>query len=194
MAGTTGPSTPEARAAAPAVVDASVLAGHPIFRDGPPAAVSGGFGEETCIACHFGTADENDPSGSVELAGVPDAYTPGERYTLSVTVTRPGLSAGGFQLAARFRDDGLQAGALAAGAEDGERVGFTEHREVTYAHHRLAGVIPVSADANRWTLEWTAPTSGAPVVLHLTGVAGDGDESQFGDHVFSTFVETAPGG
>lgn len=184
-----GPSAPAATAAQ-ASGDTPWWGGHPAFRDGPPARVSGGFGEETCVACHFGTAAENDPSGHLEITGVPEGYLPGESYTLTATLKRPGMAAGGFQLTARFQEDGSQAGELSPGDSDKARVGFTTEREVVYAHHLLPGIAPTAADANRWTLLWTAPESRAPVVFHLVGVAGDGDESQFGDYVFTATAES----
>lgn len=190
-----GPSAPEASAAQLFSDRASgsppSWGGHPTFRDGPPARVSGGFGEETCIACHFGTAAENDPSGRLEITGVPEGYVPGGTYTLTATLKRPGMAAGGFQLTARFQEDGSQAGELSPGDSDGARVGFTTEREVVYAHHLLPGIALTDADVNRWTLLWTAPESRAPVVFHLVGVAGDGDESQFGDYVFTATAESA---
>lgn len=190
-----GPTAPVASAAQafPARASGSPPSwqGHPTFRDGPPARVSGGFGEETCIACHFGSAAENDPSGGLEIAGVPEGYTPGESYTVTVTLTRPGMVAGGFQLTSRFQEDGRQAGELSPGENDQARVGFTTEREVVYAHHLLPGITPTAADANRWTLRWKAPESGGTVVFHLVGVAGDGDESQFGDYVFTATAKSA---
>lgn len=180
---------PAARAdAAPPEAEWPASHGAAAFKDGPPARVSGGFGEESCSACHFGM-EENDPSGKVEVAGLPERYTPGAVYTIEATLRRPGLAAAGFQLTARFQEDGGQAGALEAGEGDGARVGLTTEREVVYAHHLLPGIVVPDDGVGRWTLVWTAPESGAPVVFHLAGVAADGDDSQFGDHVFTTSVE-----
>ena len=53
----------------------------------------------------------------------PRRLRPGERYTLTVTLTRAGMKRAGFQLAARFKDSGAQAGTLAPGPGDAERVG-----------------------------------------------------------------------
>jgi hypothetical protein len=184
------PQAPAAIAAAPAGAETAPWGGHPPFRDGPPAQVSGGFGEDTCSACHFGTAEDNDPSGSLEIGGIPAGYTPGESYLLTVSLKRHGLAAGGFQLTARFQDDGTQAGSLAAGSDaEALRLGILTDREVQYAHHLLPGIEPAGTGANSWTLRWTAPEAGRVVVFHAAAVAADGDESQFGDYVFTTSGE-----
>ena len=73
------------------------------FRDGPPAAVTGGFGEDSCLACHFENA-LNEPGGSLVLSGLPDSYEPGNEYALSLTLERPALRVAGFQLSARMAD------------------------------------------------------------------------------------------
>ena len=57
--------------------------------------------------------------GRVTIEGVPATFAPGERYTLTITLTRAGMKLAGFQLAARFKDSGAQAGTLAPGPGDG---------------------------------------------------------------------------
>ena len=59
----------------------SLLALH--FRDGPPARVTGGFGEDSCLACHSGKA-LNEAGGRLTLSGFPEMYVPGARYELEL--------------------------------------------------------------------------------------------------------------
>ena len=62
------------------------------YVDGPPPAHAGGFGGDTCHACHF----ENDldaPGGSLTLRGVPEAFEPSATYRITVALERPGWSA-----------------------------------------------------------------------------------------------------
>jgi len=163
------------------------------YPDAPPAGFSGGFGESTCHACHF-TAEPNSGPGSVELIGLPEAYEPDQRYAITVQLVRPGLVLGGFQLTARYAETGAQAGTLEAAPEDAERVGVTVNRDVAYAHHRLPGTIPVSTDTARWTILWTAPGEGAGSVLfHVAANAADGDESTYGDVIFTAESAIAAG-
>ena len=66
---------------------------------GPPTARTGAPGEQTCAlsGCHTSNALNSGP-GSVTITGVPDNYTPGQDYTITVTVaTFAGRSRFGFQ-------------------------------------------------------------------------------------------------
>ena len=160
----------------------ALLALH--FRDGPPARVTGGFGEDSCAACHFGSAP-NDAAGKLTLEGLPERLTPGATYALEVALTRPGLATGGFQLAIRNAADRTQAGRIAVPAQEEERVAILEERGVQSAQHRLAKVPAAGADSLRWKLSWTAPEQAGPVTVHVAAVAGDGDESQAGDFAYT---------
>jgi len=158
----------------------TLLALH--FRDGPPARVTGGFGEDSCLACHFGNAP-NDDAGKLTLSGISERYEPGSIYELEVALSRPGMKAGGFQLAIRNADDRMPAGRIAVPAEEKSRVGVLEERGVQFAQHRLAEA-PAS-DEVQWKLSWTAPETPRRVTIHVAAVAGDGDESQAGDFVYT---------
>ena len=82
------------------------------FKEGPYPNVTGGFGEQSCHLCHLDNPI-NAPGGSVELSGVPPIYLAGERYSITVTLSREGLRRGGFEIAARYasgRQKGRQAG------------------------------------------------------------------------------------
>jgi hypothetical protein len=160
----------------------ALLALH--FRDGPPARVTGGFGEDSCAACHFGNAP-NDKNGKLTLKGLPERLTPGAKYALEVALMRPGLAAGGFQLAIRNANDRAQAGRITVPAQEAERVAIWEERGVQFAQHRLAEAPAAGADSLRWRLSWTAPEQAGRVTAHVAAVAGDGDESQAGDFVYT---------
>ncbi|MGH8251952.1 MAG: choice-of-anchor V domain-containing protein [Steroidobacteraceae bacterium] len=154
------------------------------FRDGPPARVTGGFGEDSCLACHSGNP-LNESTGQLALSGFPKTYRPGATYELELTLSRPTtLTAAGFQLALRLADGKTQAGTLRASLEDDPRVGMLEEGGVQFAHHRLAEVSPPESDTVRWQLTWTAPEGAEPVAMHAAAVAGDGDDSQLGDFVY----------
>ena len=97
-----------------------VVAPH-AYAEGAPPGFSGGFKEESCHACHF-HEELNAGGGRVTIEGVPASFEAGQRYTLSVTLTRAGMKRTGFQLATRLKDTGAQAGTLAPGPGEGERV------------------------------------------------------------------------
>ena len=177
-------------AAAVLATTVRLVASH-AYADGAPPGFSGGFKEESCHACHF-HAEPNTPPGGVTIEGAPARFAPGERYTLTITLRRPGLKLAGFQLAARFTDTGAQAGSLAPAAGDGGRVGVEVQGDVQYAGQKKAGTAVGGADAAQWTIEWTAPSRGGPVIFHVSANAADGNNRADGDYVYTASVESGP--
>ncbi|MGH9200319.1 MAG: choice-of-anchor V domain-containing protein [Vicinamibacterales bacterium] len=170
------------------------LVASPAYAEGAPPGFSGGFKEESCHACHF-HAEPNSGPGRVAIEGLPARFVAGERYTLIVTLTRTGMKRAGFQLTARFKDGGAQAGALAPGPDERERVGVVIQSGVEYAGQKKEGSSVGVADAVRWTIQWTAPAAGGgPVVFNVAANAADGNESADGDFVYTTSAESAPPG
>jgi hypothetical protein len=162
-----------------------------VYADGAPPGFSGGFGEQSCHACHFHEAVNSAP-GRVALTGVPDRYVAGGRYPLTVTFTRAGMRTGGFQLTARFADGGAQAGTLQPAAGDEKRVKVERPEAIEYAGQRRAGAQPVADDGLRWTLVWTAPSTGGAVQFHVAANAGNNDETVEGDFVYTTSAKADP--
>jgi hypothetical protein len=161
------------------------------YADGAPTGFSGAFGEDSCHACHF-DAEVNAKPGAVTIAGVPERFRSGERYELTVTLTRPGIAIGGFQLTARFKDGGAQAGLLAPAPGEEARLGVEVRGDVQYAGQRRPGTALVAADTARWAVLWTAPAAGADVVFHAAANAADSDDSASGDYVYTAAREARP--
>jgi hypothetical protein len=167
-----------------------LVAAH-AYADGAPAGFAGGFKEDTCRACHF-DADLNSGGGRVTIEGVPAKFVAKQRYTLTVTLTRTGMKRGGFQLAARFKDTGAQAGTLAPAAIDRDRVGTSSDAGVQYINQKAAGTSVGQDGTARWVIEWTAPQRGGTVVFHVSANAANGNESADGDFVYTAVLESAP--
>lgn len=177
-------------AAAALAATLRLVASH-AYAEGAPPGFSGGFKEDTCHACHF-HEEPNASPGRVTLDGVPTSFAAGERYTLTVTLTRPGMKRAGFQLTARFEADGAQAGTLAPGAREGERLGIESSGSVQYAGQKKPGSEAGAGDQARWTIEWTAPASGGAVVFHVAANAADGNGNAEGDFVYTASAVSAP--
>lgn len=158
------------------------------YRDGPPAGFSGGFGEDHCQACHFGDKVNANP-GRLRISA-PERYSPGRTYTVTISLTRPGMAIGGFQLTARFADDSTQAGTLAPADGQQNRIKVLTDRGVQYAYHSRPGTDLTAADAVRWTLQWTAPAGRRVVLFHVAANAANGDDSQSGDFVYTSRVRS----
>jgi hypothetical protein len=168
---------------------------HTPMRDQPPLAHTGGFGEPTCVACHFDAA-LNDSAGAVTIDGVPARYQPGTRYRLTISVRHPALKLAGFELAARFAtgpDSAKQAGVLSA-TDDRAAVTAGDVGGVQYAHHLRSGTTPLSPGLGRWTVEWVAPSAGSgPIVMHVAANAADDNDSPLGDYIFARSVSIPTG-
>jgi hypothetical protein len=162
------------------------------YMDGAPAGFSGGFGEESCHACHFHNALDSGP-GRAALAGIPERFEPDETYLVTVTLTRPEMKLGGFQLTARFKDGGAQAGTLSPAPGEEDRVGIVAQDAVQYASQRRKGTALTEANTAAWRLMWTAPRADGPVVFHVAANAANGDETAEGDFVHTHSVESTPG-
>lgn len=169
-----------------AALVALLLAAAPAraYLDGPPAGHTGGFGEPTCHRCHF-DQPLDEPAGRLDVEGFPEAFEPGRRYELRVTLSRPGMARGGFQLALRFAAGdpaGRPAGRLTAG--EGAEV-VEGPTGVPYARQARGGTAAPAGGSFQWTVEWEAPPdSGGEVVLHLAANAANGDDSELGDFVY----------
>lgn len=154
---------------------------------------TGGFGEMTCQQCHWENP-LNDPPGRLTLDGIPETYTPGEQYLITLTLARPGLGRAGFQLAAREEgidmNSGSDAGELRDADGRSERV-QDDRKRVTYLQHSPAATDPRAPGAATWTFTWTAPPEGA-VVFHAAANAANGDDSPLGDYIYTAVARSAP--
>jgi hypothetical protein len=163
----------------------------PAYAEGAPPGFSGGFGEQSCHACHF-QGEVNSGPERVVIAGVPDRFVAGERYEVTITLSRPDMALAGFQLTARFKDDGAQAGRLMPAPGEDARVKVETQGDVQYANQRKDGTTLAEAHAARWSVIWTAPDASRPVVFHVAANAGDGDGTAEGDYVETATAEAAP--
>ena len=177
--------------AAVAATGLRLVASHAAYPDGAPPGFSGGFKEESCTACHF-HAEANTPPGRVTLEGVPAAFAAGQRYTLTITLERNDMKRAGFQMTARFKDTGAQAGALERSKDDGGRVKTDIQSGIQYANQTKAGSNVDGGDVVRWTIDWIAPASGGAVTFHVAANAADGDEAAAGDFIYTAARDAGP--
>lgn len=159
--------------------------------DGAPPGHTGGFGEPTCVRCHF---DATAGEGRLEVTGFPAAWAPWGEYPVEVRLVSPGMRRAGFQLSVRFREGALagrQAGTLRAD-EAGVRVVEGDSSGVAYAGHAEPGAVGADGRAT-WRVTWLAPSdTGAAAVLHVAANAANGDDSEFGDAIYTDSLSSAP--
>lgn len=154
------------------------------YLDGPPPGHTGGFGEQTCQTCHFGS-DLNPGSGSLMLNGIDAVVDAGQSYPLSIVLHSENLVVGGFQMTARTRQ-GENAGSFQPGDMNAEVV--LDTTGIQYIQHTLYGVENALVRDGKviWELTWVAPdVVGDSIVFNLAANAANGDNSAFGDEIFT---------
>ena len=176
------------------VLAGASLAALSLYKDGPPPAHTGGFGEPTCRECHS-DAGLNEAGGELSIASAPATYEPGRTYELEVVLRRAGMLRAGFQLAARFADGaatGAPAGVLAP-ADGRSRVIWDTLSHVSYIEHNQNGTA-LRGDAGRWLVRWTAPAANARGVVEfdVAGNAANDDDSPLGDFIYTRTLRVAP--
>src|SRR5215208_2123465 len=156
------------------------------YSAGPPAGFTHAPGELDCSDCHTTPAQ----SGGTLTLRVPDRYTPGQTY--DITVTHASTDATrvrwGFQMTALDSAD-QKAGAFAP-ADDRTRVvngeGPFPARE--YVEHTAAGTFPGQSNGAAWAFKWAAPAEDVgPVTFYLAGNQANGDGNSSGDNIYFTF-------
>jgi hypothetical protein len=170
------------------------LAALSLYKDGPPPAHTGGFGEPTCRECHS-DAGLNEAGGELSIADAPASYEAGRTYELEVVLRRAGMLRAGFQLAARFAEGdatGTPAGLLQPG-DRRSRVIWDTVSHVSYIEHNQIGTA-LRGDAGRWPVSWTAPTGNARGVVEfdVAGNAANDDDSPLGDFIYTGTLRVAP--
>ena len=161
----------------------------------PPAGVTGGFGEPTCIDCHVapeGINGVNGGPGKVTITvsspcGAITTYTSGTTYQLTVNVSDPVQQKWGFELSVRTLA-GQQAGTLAIGSD-----GFTQllksFNGIQYIAHTFKGTRNGTKGGVNFTFSWTAPNiSAGAIVFNTAANAANGDGTNLGDHIYDTFL------
>ena len=160
---------------------------------GPPPGHTGGFGEPTCVACHteYGL---NELGGRLLVDGLPAAYEPGGQYAITVRLETDGMAVGGFQMAIRFSND----------PEPGLSAGWWEPLDANvtvtpdsidgtlYAHQTPVGSSVSDPTLATWAMMWHAPEAGGDVMLNAAANSGNGDNSPFGDLIYTFSAEVSP--
>ncbi|HYH85796.1 MAG TPA: PQQ-dependent sugar dehydrogenase, partial [Pyrinomonadaceae bacterium] len=157
------------------------------FSAGPPAGYTHAPGELDCSDCHT-TPDMS--AGTLSL-DVPQNYTPGQTYDITVTHATADQTRvrWGFQLTALDAAD-EKAGTLAPADNFTQVVnnqGPIPARQ--YIEHNSAGSFPGQLNGASWTFKWTAPDEDVgAVTFYVAGNQANGDGNSSGDNIYFTFA------
>ncbi len=153
------------------------------YSAGPPAARTGAPGESTCQqGCHRSFALNAGP-GSLSIT-TSATYAPGDTLEITVAVQQSGAARRGFELTVKDTT-GNVVGTLELVEPEYTQFRGTGNR---YVSHTLAGT-----GRQSWTVRWRAPDAEVgPVTFYAAGVAANGDGSNQGDYVYTTFYTVQP--
>src|SRR5579884_1718729 len=166
------------------------------YATGPDPGYSGGPREDTCVACHTGTALNGGGGNAQITSSAGTTYTPGQQQTLTLTITDSKARAYGFQMSARIDNGNTQAGNFAAGPQQivicqngalkGSN-GCSSNFPIQYIEHSR----PFTS--NKITISWTPPSSAAgTITIYAAANAANGDGNDTGDHIYSTKLQLSP--
>lgn len=166
---------------------------------GPEPRLSGAPGDQTCTACHAGTA-LNGGGGSVSIVLPGGAtYTPGVKQQLTIQIVDSTARRYGFQLTARLVSNlsNGQAGSLAAVdsntkviCEDGRDAPCSSTSVVQFAEQNATGY---RSGSSSFKVDWTPPaTDVGNVRLYVAANASNANGNNSGDHIYTSNVELTP--
>jgi len=141
------------------------------------------FNSRTCSSqnggCHTG-GGSTFQLGMI-TSNVPDCgYTPGETYTITLTVSSPGRSEFGFSVSPQL-DGGATAGSMIATA------GTQLNGSGRYLTHTAAGTSESSPNTRVWTFSWIAPSAGSGnVTFYAAFNASNNNNGSSGDLLFNS--------
>jgi hypothetical protein len=157
----------------------------PLKEPNPPVGNTGAPTQSrTCnrSGCHFDFG-LNTAGGSITATGLPiGSYVPGQVYNFSVTISNASpMQIWGFAIKAVISGTGTALGTFST-TNPGTNVNTNELRNSSAA-------VFTGTSYTYTNLKWTAPATGTSLVsFYMTGVAGDGDGSEFGDYVYSSII------
>ena len=152
------------------------------YANNPPNRRTGAPGENLCSGCHS-TYAENSGDGILSISGFPANYDPLATYPITVTLSDPGQSRWGFEVAVKDSNN-AQAGTLiitdATNTISGVSGGITYIKQTSTGSYAGTANGPVN-----WNLSWTAPAAGiGKVYFYASGVAADNDSEDAGDYCY----------
>lgn len=165
----------------------SIIIGLPVIlllyanSSGSPGGRSGSPGDnnQTCTACHSGTAINQ--SGWISSTIPASGYTPGETYEITVNGVHSGVALFGFELTAE-NSTGQKVGSFAL-SDPGRTKLTNQNKAVT---HTGGGTNP-SGNNISWSVNWTAPaTDVGQVGFYAALNAANGNGGTSGDVIYKT--------
>ncbi|MFQ6120174.1 MAG: choice-of-anchor V domain-containing protein [Methanosarcinales archaeon] len=149
------------------------------YSSGPPDGKTGAPGEGVCTECHS-NFELNSGDGVLQINDVPDTYTPGQTYTITVSLRDPEQSRWGFELKATSGEITV--------TDD-----INTQKSGDYIKHTSTGTRAGTADGPvNWSFDWTAPSNVTEdVIFYVAGNAANNNGATSGDYIYTTNVTSS---
>jgi hypothetical protein len=131
---------------------------HKLNSGGASAGNAGAPGENNCTQCHAGSVASGNGFNILEWADGINNYTPGETYTITLSMT-DAAAKNGFQLVALAQNGNTQAGTIVVTDQVRTQL-LNGQAGKQYLGHRAAG-----NSSSQWSFNWTAPASNVGNVI-----------------------------
>jgi len=156
--------------------DTNSTGGAPAGTCGDPAS-----GFATCKGCHISSFGPSFQTGWITSNVPPTGYIPGNTYTVTATITRPGHAKFGFQ-ASPQNSAGTLLGTLSTISGGTQLVGTGKY--VTHTNTGTSG-----SGTRTWNFGWTAPSSGTGLVTFYGAFnASNANGGSGGDSIFTSML------
>jgi hypothetical protein len=145
--------------------------GAPSGKAGDPAS-----GNVNCTQCHAGPAPQTGPaliSSDIPVSG----YTPGQTYTITAEVVRPGHNKFGFQVSPQ----------TSTGAFRGTLINTSTQTQLVGSNHYITHTSSGTSGTNfkMWSFNWTAPATGqGPVTFYGAFNVTNNNNASSGDTIY----------
>ncbi len=150
--------------------------------------------ELTCNDCHA-TFPLNSGPGLLKVLGLPSSYTPGQDYTVTVSLNQASRLRYGFQVTA-LDATGKPAGTLTVtdttATQSIQSTPGTFAITRTYIEQTSSGYTATSTNQRDWSFKWTAPaTRIGKITFYAAGNAANGS-GQSGDYIYNVSASMTP--
>lgn len=156
-----------------------------VLQDNGIAGYTGSPGENNCTNCHNSFA-LNSGGGSISIATTPSiaasGYVPGTTYTISVTVTKTGVSLFGFGTEI-LGSTNANTGTISV--LNSTQTKLLSSSGKTNIVHQLNGGAS-SPNSKTFDFKWVAPATAGIATVYAAGVAANGNGSSSSDYVYKT--------
>ncbi len=164
---------------------------------GPPSCHAGEPPNNTnCTNCHNdGVVNTGSADVWLDLGGADTEYIPGKTYTISISVSKPGMRRAGFQcIALQDDNDKISPGLFTLTDESRTQLldknaphsGGCFEEDRVWIEHTYAGNSSNDSGISRWSYHWKAPANGVgSITFYLAALEANNDLTESGDHVYT---------